>query len=304
MKPLGPVAAVDDRILQAIGLMCLYVALIVVVNAGGKVLTESYHAFQIVLFRQGVAFLLMVALFLPRHGWRILVPKRPGLQIVRGLFGIASSVLYFIALASVSLATAAAISFTAPLAVTALSAPLLGERVGLHRWAAVAAGFAGALIIIRPGFGGTVQGAALLLVVSAGCSAMYQIITRKLAGQDHAETTNIWSGLVGSTAICLMVPFVWQTPGEAGNWALFVSLGLFGGSAHYLLTKAFERAPASLLSPFNYLHLLGAAATGYLLFADVPDRWTWIGAAVIVAAGLYIARRESRRRQAPRPGAG
>ena len=298
MKALAPAAATHDRILQAVGLMCLYVLLVVVVNAGGKLLTETHHAFQIVFFRHGIAFLLMLSLFLPRHGRRILVPRRPGLQIVRGLFGISSSTLYFIALASVSLPTAAAISFTAPLAVTALSAPMLGERVGLHRWAAVAAGFAGALIIIRPGFGGAAPWAALLLVVSACCSAMYQIITRKLAGQDHAETTNIWSGLVGATVMCLLVPFVWRAPAEVGTWALLIALGLFGGSAHYFLTKAFERAPASVLSPFHYLHLLGATAAGYLLFSHLPDGWTWVGAAVIVAAGLYIARHESRRRQA------
>lgn len=294
MKRLALTAPTEDRLLQAIGLMCLYVSLIVFVNAGGKILTGGYHPLQIVFFRHGVAFLFMVALFMPRHGWRILMPRRPGLQIVRGVFGILSSIFYFSGLVTLSLATAAAISFTSPLVVTALSVPLLGEKVGLHRWAAVAVGFAGAMIIIRPGFGDTAQWGALQLVASACCGAMYQLITRRLAGQDRAETTNIWSGLVGSAVVCVLVPFVWSTPDGAAFWALFISLGLIGGTGHYLLTKAFERGPASLLSPFNYLQLIGATFTGYALYRQLPDGWTWLGAAIIVGAGLFIARRENR----------
>ena len=277
--------------------MCLYVALIVCVNAAGKVLTETHHPHQVVFFRHGVAFLLMLLLFAPRHGLRIVVPRRPGLQIARGLFGIASSVFYFTGLASVSLATAATISFTGPLLVTALSGPLLGEKVGIRRWAAVAAGFTGALIVIRPGVERNGQWAGLFIAASAGCAALYQIFTRKLAGQDHAETTNIWSGLVGATVMCVLVPFVWQTPQSLQLWALFVCLGLVGGIAHYIMTKAFDRGPASLLSPFTYLQLLGATLTGYVLYGALPDRWTWLGAAVIVAAGLYVAHRESRLRE-------
>ncbi|MFN4088919.1 MAG: DMT family transporter [Alphaproteobacteria bacterium] len=295
MKPATPVAAAEDRLLQAIGLMCLYVALIVGVNASGKVLTEDHHPHQVVFFRHGVAFLLMLLLFAPRHGPRILVPRRPGLQIVRGLLAIASSIFYFTGLAALPLATAAAISFTSPLLVTALSVPLLAEKVGARRWAAVAVGFAGAMIVIRPA-GGSAEWAALFIVGSAACGALYQICTRKLAGQDHAETTNIWSGLVGAAVMCVLVPFVWETPTDPHVWVLFVSIGLVGGIAHYLLTKAFERGPASLLSPFNYLQLIGATVTGWLLYRDLPDGWTWVGAAVIVAAGLYIAHRESRDR--------
>lgn len=296
-RHLAPAALAEDRILQAIGLMCLYVSLIVFVNAGGKVLSSGYHPHQVVFFRHGIALLLMLAVFMPRHGWRIAVARRPKLQVARGLFGITSSILYFTGLASISLATAAAISFTQPLVVTALSAPLLAERVGLHRWGAVVLGFAGALIIIRPGVGGEAEWAALLLVGSACCTAIYQIITRKLAGQDHAETTNIWSGLVGSVVICALVPFSWRTPEDGAVWLLFLSLGLIGGTAHYLLTKAFERGPASLLSPFNYLQLIGATIIGYLLYQQLPDAWTWLGATVIVGAGLYIAQRESRQRR-------
>ena len=212
--------------------------------------------------------------------------------------GILSSILYFTALVSTSLATAAAISFTAPLAVTALSVPLLGEKVGAHRWGAVLAGFIGALIIIRPGMGNDTGWGAPMLVGSACCTALYQILTRKLAGQDRAETTNIWSGLVSATVISALIPWFWTTPAEPWLWALFLSLGVIGGTGHFLLTKAFERGPAALLSPFNYLQLLGATFTGYVLYRQLPDATTWAGAGVIVVAGLYIAWRENRRRRA------
>lgn len=296
MKTLAPAVRLDDRLLQAMGLMCVYVGLIVYVNACGKVMAESYHPFEVTLFRHGIAFLWMLILFAPRHGPGILVPKRPGLQIIRGLCGISSSLFYFTGLTQLSLATAAAISFSTPLIVAALSGPFLGEKVGLHRWAAILTGFLGTLIIIRPGGDGADQWGAILLLCSAVSSAGYQLITRRLAGQDHAETTNIWSGFVGTCVVVAMAPFFFTMPNQWHHWVLFLSMGIIGGSAHYLLTKAFERGPAALLSPFNYLQLLGATLSGYLLYRNLPDHWTWIGAAVIVGAGLYIARRENRLR--------
>jgi drug/metabolite transporter (DMT)-like permease len=122
------------------------------------------------------------------------------------------------------------------------------------------------------------------------------LFTRKLAGQDRAETTSILTGLISGGSISLLVPFVWSAPEAAWVWALSILLGIIGGTGHFLLARAFERGPASLLAPFNYLQLLGAAATGYALYGDFPDAVTWAGAAVIVMAGLYIARRERLRR--------
>jgi drug/metabolite transporter (DMT)-like permease len=298
MAPRAPAARQDDRLLLAMTLMCVYVTLIVYVNACGKVMAESYHPFEVTLFRHGTAFLWMLILFAPRFGVGVLVPRRPGIQIVRGACGIASSLLYFTGLTQLSLATAAAISFTTPLIVAGLSGPVLGEKVGLDRWVAILTGFVGTLIIIRPGADTGDQWGAALLLGSAATSALYQLMTRRLAGQDHAETTNIWSGLVGTCIVLAMSPFFFTLPDRWYHWALFISMGIVGGSAHYLLTKAFERAPAALLSPFNYLQLLGATLTGYVLYAALPDLWTWIGAGIIVAAGLAIARRENRRRPA------
>ncbi len=272
--------------------MCLYVLLIVFVNAGGKVLTAYCHPFQVVFFRHGGAAVFMTTAFVSRYGWAIAIPKRPGLQVLRGLFGILSSILYFTALASTSLATAAAISFTAPLIVTTLSPSLLGERVNAHLWAAVAVGFAGALIIIRPGWGEGLRWSEAMLFGSACCTGLYQLVTRVLAGQDRAETTTIWTACVSGGVSAVLVPWVWTTPPNLEVWALSVALGAIGGTGHFLLTMAFERGPAALLAPFNYLQLLGAAVIGFALYGQLPDLWTWTGAMVIVAAGLFVANRE------------
>ncbi len=292
-----PLAAATrvDRVASAIVLMCLYVGLIVCVNAIGKVLTAYHDPLQVVFFRHAGAGLLMFSVFVSRYGWRILRAARPRTQIARGLFAIVSSVLYFSALRTTSLATAAAISFTAPLVLTTLSGPLLHEKVDIHRWGAVLVGFTGAVIVVRPGFGGASGWGALMLLGSACCTGFYQLLTRKVAGQDRAETTAIWSGVVSGGSISLLVPFVWSTPSQPVIWALFIALGLIGGTGHFLLARAFERGPASLLSPFSYLQLVGATGTGFALYGDLPDAMTWLGAGVIVSAGLYIAWREQRR---------
>lgn len=284
----------EPNALMAIGSMCLYVGLIVCVNAIGKVLTGHMHPLEVVFFRHAGAGAFLFVIFVSRYGVRVLRTNRPVLQTIRGLFAIVSSMFYFTALASASLATAAAISFTAPLILTALSGPVLGENVGPHRWGAVIVGFAGAPIVVRPGIGGAGSWAALMLLGSATCTGLYQLLTRKLAGQDRAETTSVLSGLIGGGVVTLAIPFVWTTPDHWWVWALSLALGVIGGTGHFLLTMAFERGPASLLSPFNYLQLLGATVTGYTLYGDLPDRVTWLGAAAIVAAGLYIGFRAHR----------
>ncbi len=287
----------EPNTLHAIAAMCLYVALIVCVNAMGKVLTGYMHPLQVVFFRHAGAGAFLFVVFVGRYGLGVLRSNRPGTQIIRGLFAIVSSMLYFTGLATASLATAAAISFTAPLILTALSGPALGEKVGRHRWGAVLVGFAGALIIVRPGGQGASSLAALMLLGSATCTGLYQMFTRKIAGHDRAETTAICSAIVSGGVVSIALPFVWSDPGPWWVWAVSIAIGIVGGTGHFLLAMAFERGPASLLSPFNYLQLLGAAVTGYTLYGDLPDGVTWLGAGVIVAAGLYIAQRENRIRR-------
>ena len=280
--------------------MCLAVSTFVCLNAAGKVLSShGLGTTQIVWSRYVGGLVLMLFLFFPRHGIRLLVTNRPRLQIARSLLLVASSLFYFKGLSYISLPTAAAISFTSPLFITALSLPLLAEQVGPRRWAAVVVGFIGAMIVIRPGMSAT-HWAVSFVVASTACSVFYQILTRRVAGQDDATTSATYPTVFGTVAISLFVLTDWTMPQSNIDWLVFVSLGLFGGAGHYFLTKAYENGPASVISPFNYLQLVGATLTGYLLFDDFPDNLTLLGAAIIVICGLYIAHREGVRRNASR----
>jgi len=193
----------------------------------------------------------------------------------------------------VQLATAATMMYAAPLMVTALAAPMLGERVGPRRWAGVLIGFAGALIILRPGTS-AMQLAVLLPLGAAAMYALYQVTTRMLAGSDSASTTIIYTASVGVVVMSALVPFFWTAPSPE-QWGLLVLTGVFGGLGHFTLIKAFEAAPAATVTPFGYSSLIWATLWGFLVFGDLPDLWTITGAGVIVGSGLYIFHREQRR---------
>lgn len=195
------------------------------------------------------------------------------------------------------LAKAASISFTAPLIVTILAVPLLGERIGLHRLLAVLVGLAGVLIVIRPG-SEVFQWASLLILCSAACYGLYQILTRQVAGHDTPETSVVYSALVGTVMTTLAVPFFWTTPASFHDIAILSSLGIFGGLGHYCVARAMTYGPANVLSPFQYFQMIGSVIVGFLMFSEVPDVFTWLGAAVIIASGLFIGWLESRRRPA------
>lgn len=286
-------AAPQPNVLRGILFMLGAAALFSVMNALVKLLSADFSSIQIIWARNIGHLAFVVALFAPRFGRRLFVSKQPKVQICRSLLQLCSTSCYFTALAFIPLTEAASISFTAPLLVTALSAPLLGEKVGWRRWAAVGVGFAGALIIIRPG-AGVMHWAALLCLGSAFCYACYQILTRRAAGFDRPETTVLYSAVVGTAVMSVLAPFSWSAPASASLALLLASLGVLGGLGHYFVAQAFRWGPASIIAPFNYAQLLGAAAFGFVLFDHLPDLWTWFGAAVIVASGLYVAWRESR----------
>jgi drug/metabolite transporter (DMT)-like permease len=184
-----------------------------------------------------------------------------------------------------------------PLVVTALSVPLLKEQVGPRRWAAVGAGFLGVLIVLRPGLG-VMHPAALVALLAVLLYALYQILTRLAGRFDSSETSLLWQLVVGSLVLSFVVPFVWRPP-AVQHWPLFVVVAALGGVGHYCLIKALQLAPASVVQPFTYTLLLWAVVIGFVGFGDLPDGWTLLGGALIVAAGTYTAVREHRlRRQA------
>lgn len=286
------------HVLRGILFMCLAVSLFPFLNASVKLLSGGYETAEIVWARYAGHLLYMLLVLVPFRGRRLFRTARPLIQIARSVLLFGATAFYFSALGFISLPLAAMIGFTGPLIVTALARPMLDEDVGVRRWAAVIAGFIGAVIILRPGLGGT-HWAALLVLGSATCYALYQVLTRKIAAHDTAETTITYTAVVGVVVASGGLLFVdVRLPAETGDWLLFLGLGVFGGLGHYFVVKAYQWAPAPVISPFGYGQLVGATALGFFLFGDFPDLGAWIGAAVIVASGIYITYREGLRREA------
>ena len=286
-------ARLDDS-LRGILFMCL-TAIVVFPFLNGLVkylLANDYSIVQVMWMRSIVQMVWMVALFVPSGGLRVLRSNRPGLQLVRSTLQLVALVLYIIALTHVSLTAVTMAFFTAPLMVVALSVPMLGERVGSRRWSAVAFGFAGAAVIFRPG-GEVIHWSFLLVLGAAAAYALFQIQTRQLAAQDDYRTTAIYTIIVALVATTAAGPFFWTWPTELAHWGAFIGLGLFGGGGHFCVIKAYQYGRASVVGPFDYGQLIGAAVIGFLWFGEVVDLWTWLGAAMIVASGMYIARREA-----------
>jgi drug/metabolite transporter (DMT)-like permease len=248
-----------------------------------------------------ILFLAMAMILAGRQPHQHLRPRNPGLQIVRGLCVAGSSVLFVYGVRQMTMAQATTISFLSPLLITILSIPLLGETVGPRRWAAVAAGMLGMLVVVRPGVGGF-QPAALFGVASAFCWALALIITRKISTSDTSRTTVLWSAAIGTAVLTLMLPLeaIWPTPRQLG-WSLI--LGVLASGGQWMVILAHRLAPASLLAPFFYVQLLWVTGLGFVVFGNLPDEWTLTGAGIIIASGLYTAHRERvRGRMAhPRP---
>jgi drug/metabolite transporter (DMT)-like permease len=283
-----------DRILRAILAIIFSVLCFSVLNAISKTLSQSFPVVEVIWGRYFFAFVVMMVLFLPRSGRALFRWHNVPSQVIRGLLLFFSSFLYFHGLVHMPLASAASISLTSPLVVTALSSRFLGEPVGAKRWAACCVGFVGALIVVRPGFGGF-QWASLLIVASTICSSLYQLYSRRYGQSERPDASATMATIVGTVAAAPLLPFDWVTPTLGWHWALFVGLGVMAAVGHYFLTIAYSQAPAAVVAPFNYVQLIGAAVLGYLVFGDIPDFWTWAGAAVIVCSGLYLGHVERQR---------
>jgi len=293
---IDPAAPQQSDALRAILLMCLGVGMFPFLNTCVKLLTAHYPVIEIVWARFTGHLLTMLAVFFPSRGWSIFRAHQPAVQIARSFLLLGSTALFVSAIGRVPLATASAIGFSSPIIVTALSVPLLGESVGPRRWGAVLVGFIGVLIVVRPG-SAPLAPATLLLLGSASCYALYQIATRHSGAHDSAETGIVYAALVGTIVTSLLVPFRFEMPHSGTDAALFAAIGVFGGIGHYFVIQAFRLGPAALISPFGYLELVGSTVLGYVVFTNFPDSWTWVGAGLIVASGVYIAWRERRRRR-------
>lgn len=269
------------------------IGLIALVDTVCKFYTDELHAVMLV-WGYFIAITFFVAgYFGIRRKFDLLYCNQPALQIARSGFLVASIASLFVSLTYLPIAEATAIGFTGPLFITALSVPLLGERVGWHRWLAVLIGLAGVLVIVRPG-GAVWHWSAGMALLGAVCFALFQIVTRKLVTHDRHQTTLLYTSIGGVAWASLIVPFFWTTP-TTGHMAMFLAVGAMGAAAHFSMLQAFARAEASLLAPFNYSKLIWVTMLGYLVFGDWPGLDTVIGSAIIVGAGLYVLYREGRR---------
>jgi drug/metabolite transporter (DMT)-like permease len=260
-----------------------------------KLLVARYSFIQVTWGRYFFHMLPLLALLTVRGQLHLARTGRPGLQLVRSALLFAASALFVLALRYLPLADAITLNHASPLLVTALSVPLLAEKVGWRRWAAVSVGFLGVLVVVRPGFE-TMHWAVVLPLVTATSMAFYNIATRMLAATDPPLTTIFYTGVVGTVASTAMVPFVW-TPMDLWGWVGLVAIGVIGFLGHLSYIHAFRHAPPSFLSPMGYLGLVWATLAGWLLFDQLPDRWTFTGMAIIAGSGLYILYRESIRRR-------
>lgn len=267
--------------------MCGAGLLFPVMGGFAKILGTDYSTLQVSWARAFGHIIFMLAVFVPRYGLGMLRTRRFGTQLMRSCLLIMSNLSYFFAITFIPIAMAATISLTAPLVVALLAWPMLGERTTVGRLVALGVGFTGVVIVIRPGTD-LFQWASLFVVWSAACYALYQILTRRIAGIDSPETSAIYSSIVGAFGMILILPFVWKTPESLRDIFYFCSLGVLGALGHYCVARAMAYAPANIVSPFQYMQLLGSVAIGYLFFGDFPDFLGWVGAAIIVGAGLYI----------------
>ena len=268
------------------------ILLISIVDTICKVFTTEVHSLQLVWgYFLGINLTLWIFFLCRRERINNLVKTdRIVVQLMRPAFLAASITSLFLGLTYLPIAEATTIGFTAPLFITALSGPILGEKVGVHRWLAVFIGLIGVLVIVRPG-GGLWYWASLMPFVGAIFFAIFQIITRLLSNTERTNTALFYTGLGGFFWTSIMVPFVWTTPSFL-HWVVFLLTGAMGAAAHLCMISAFNRSEASLLAPFNYTKLLWVSVLGFLIFGDVPSLNMWIGATIIVAAGFYIIYRE------------
>jgi len=263
-----------------------------------KYLSESLPVVEFIWIRY-VLFLVMALGLASRVRRRALRPRAPKLQLLRGVCVVTSSVLFVYGVHSMTMAQATTISFLSPLLVTILSIPLLGEIVGIRRWAAVGAGLLGMIVVVRPGLG-SFQPAALFGLASSVAWALALVITRRIAGTDTPQTTMLISSAVGSLVLSVLLPFeaVWPTAWEL---ALSLVMGVVASVGQWLVILAHRIAPASTLAPLFYGQLIWASLAGLLVFGNLPDMWTLVGAVIIILSGLYTAQRERiRRREAER----
>ena len=292
-------SASHPKKLLGIFFLVLTVACFACGDTAAKWLNLMISPVQTVALRYVLGGVMVSLLVRPWRNPRRFISKKPLLQLVRGLAALIATGCSYTAMHYISLTQNTSIFFTAPLIISILAGPLLGEWLGARRFIAVLVGFAGVLVITRPGSAGGLPPAALLSLLGASMNAIVALVARKLVGHDESDTTIFYSMMVGAVLVLPAFFFVWTTP---QNWLVWGAIGLtaiFGLLGHWFWVLAHKYSPAGVLAPFYYTQLLFAAGLAFLVLGEVPDHWTIAGAAIIVASGLYVLHRERVRHLPP-----
>jgi drug/metabolite transporter (DMT)-like permease len=275
--------------LRAVTLMLAAMLCFALLDATSKHLSQTFNVPLLVWARYTVHCLLMVAFLGPTHGLGLVRTQRPVAQVLRALLLVAVTGFAMAAFQVMPLAETTALIFVTPLIVALLAGPMLGEKVGLPRWIAALVGFAGMMLIARPGSALAPAG-IVYTMIAAVCYAFYQIQTRKMTKTEKPLTMVFYTALVGTAAMSLALPWIWSAPTPEPLEALMIcSLALYGGTGHFLLTHAFRHAPASMLAPFLYVQLIWASLLGWLFYDQWPDALSIAGMVTIVAGGITVA---------------
>lgn len=287
--------------LRAIAMMLACVGVFSLMDAVLKTLSAHYPAFEVASLRGAASLPLLLAWAAATTGLRPLLRARWPLHLLRGALGIMMMAAFVHALRTLPLSTAYSIFFVAPLLITAMSVPFLREHVGPRRWTAIAVGFAGVLVVLRPGVGGVASAAGIAVLLAAFGYAVSAITVRVLARTDSTQAMVVWLMALMALGAGVLAWPEWQ-PVRAEHAWLIVVLGIAGALGQYLITEAFRLGEASLLAPLEYTALVWGVLWDATLWGVLPDGATWLGAAIIVASGLYLVRREgARARPTPPP---
>ena len=273
--------------LSAVLLIVVASACFTVIDVSVKHLSERYPVPLLVWARWSVQALLMLALLGPKLRWKLIRTSRPILQLARGALLIASSVCFFFGLSYLPIAEATALNYMSPILVTLMAGWWLGERLTRPRWAFIVAGMIGMLLIVRPG-SQVLAPAALFSLGAAFLYATFQILTRKLAGEDLMVLL-MYPALVGTVVLSIPVPFLHDSTWyPIRDIIMFLGMGIMGFLGHLLFIRAFQLASASALAPFTYMQLVWSTLAGWLVFGSLPDAWAFCGIVVIAASGVVL----------------
>lgn len=277
--------------LLGIGLMCCAVGFFAALDATNKWLNPKVGILEVSWARYTAGFVLTLMVLNPLTHPRILRTAHFKLQVLRSLLLVGSTLCVITALYYLRLDQVVTFAFAAPLFVTALSGPLLGEWAGPRRWIAIVVGFIGVLIATRPGLGG-IPPQGFIIIAGMLFYVFYMLITRIVAKNDSTETSLFYTNIVGTVVLMPLLPFIWVEPASPFVILMLFAAGALGSLGHYLLIWAHKHAPPNLLAPFVYTQIVWSITLGYVIFADVPDVLTLAGAVVVVGSGLYILHRE------------